>query len=55
MSVYQERTTLNQLYRLIQKQMATKVPAAAQAEPVYCDFSAGLDKAAGWYIGRLGA
>lgn len=36
-----ERTTLNQLYRLIQKRVATKVPAAAQAEPVYRDFRAG--------------
>lgn len=53
MSVYQERTTPNQLYRLIQKQMATKLPVAAQTEPVYRDFRAGLDKAAEWYIKRF--
>jgi len=33
--------------------VATKVPAAAQAEPVYRDFRTGLDKAAEWYKGRF--
>ena len=36
-----ERTSLNELYRLIQKRVATHFPAAAQAEPVYRDFRAG--------------
>jgi UDP-N-acetylglucosamine 4-epimerase len=36
-----ERTSLNQLYRLIQERVATRHPAAAQAEPVYRDFRAG--------------
>ena len=36
-----ERTTLNQLYRLIQERVAGQFPAAAKAEPVYRDFRAG--------------
>ena len=36
-----ERTSLNELYRLIQERVATRSPAAAQAEPVYRDFRAG--------------
>lgn len=36
-----ERTSLNELYRLIQERVATRHPAAAQAEPVYRDFRAG--------------
>jgi len=36
-----ERTTLNALYRLIQERVAGRMPAAAQAEPVYRDFRAG--------------
>lgn len=36
-----ERTTLNQLYRLIQERVAVKKPEAASAEPVYRDFRAG--------------
>lgn len=36
-----ERTTLNELYRLIQERVASRVPAAATAEPVYRDFRAG--------------
>ncbi len=36
-----ERTTLNELYRLIQDRVTNRVPAAATAEPVYRDFRAG--------------
>ena len=36
-----ERTTLNELYRLIQERVATRVPAATEATPVYRDFRAG--------------
>jgi UDP-N-acetylglucosamine/UDP-N-acetylgalactosamine 4-epimerase len=36
-----ERTTLNELYRLIQERVAARVPAAAAAAPVYRDFRAG--------------
>ncbi|MGE4402739.1 MAG: NAD-dependent epimerase/dehydratase family protein [Desulfobulbus sp.] len=36
-----ERTTLNELYLLIQERVAVHYPAAAQAEPVYRDFRAG--------------
>jgi UDP-N-acetylglucosamine 4-epimerase len=36
-----ERTSLNELYRLIQERVATRHPAAALAEPVYRDFRAG--------------
>ena len=36
-----ERTTLNELYRLIRERVASRVPAAASAEPVYRDFRAG--------------
>lgn len=36
-----ERTSLNELYHLIQERVATRHPAAAQAEPVYRDFRAG--------------
>jgi len=36
-----ERTSLNELYRLIQERVSTQYPAAAQAEPVYRDFRAG--------------
>ncbi len=36
-----ERTTLNELYRLIQERVTNRVPAAATAEPVYRDFRAG--------------
>ena len=36
-----ERTSLNELYRLIQERVAVQVPAAATAAPVYRDFRAG--------------
>lgn len=36
-----ERTTLNELFRLIRERVATRSPVAAQAEPVYRDFRAG--------------
>ena len=36
-----ERTSLNELYRLIRERVATRHPAATQAEPVYRDFRAG--------------
>jgi UDP-N-acetylglucosamine 4-epimerase len=36
-----ERTSLNELYRLIQERVVQWVPTAAQAEPVYRDFRAG--------------
>jgi len=36
-----ERTTLNELYRLIQERVAVRVPAATEATPVYRDFRAG--------------
>ncbi|MDD2463956.1 MAG: NAD-dependent epimerase/dehydratase family protein [Desulfobulbus sp.] len=36
-----ERTTLNELYRLIQERVAVYYPAAAEANPVYRDFRAG--------------
>ncbi len=36
-----ERTTLNELYRLIQGRVASRVSEAATAEPVYRDFRAG--------------
>lgn len=36
-----ERATLNELYRLIQERVAVRVPAAAEAAPVYRDFRPG--------------
>ncbi len=36
-----ERTSLNELYRLIQERVADQFPAAAEAQPVYRDFRAG--------------
>ncbi len=36
-----ERTTLNELFALIRERVTTRMPAAAQAEPVYRDFRAG--------------
>lgn len=36
-----ERASLNDLFALIQERVAERVPAAAQAEPVYRDFRAG--------------
>ncbi|WP_319588050.1 SDR family oxidoreductase [uncultured Desulfobulbus sp.] len=36
-----ERTSLNELYRLIQERVAERIPAAAGAAPVYRDFRAG--------------
>nr|WP_321464941.1 NAD-dependent epimerase/dehydratase family protein [uncultured Desulfobulbus sp.] len=36
-----ERTTLNELYRLIQERVAAQYPAVAQANPVYREFRAG--------------
>ena len=36
-----ERTSLNELYRLIQERVAETVPAAGEAQPVYRDFRAG--------------
>jgi UDP-N-acetylglucosamine 4-epimerase len=36
-----ERTSLGELYRLIQERVAVQVPSAAAAAPVYRDFRAG--------------
>ncbi len=36
-----ERTSLNELYRLIRERVAVRVPAAVRAEPIHRDFRAG--------------